>query len=1166
MIEPRTYDVVALTVPIAYNVHGDHDRRGTVFALARHAEHLRAVARDWPHPYPGPDADPDELPQPDPLVRPLVLRACVGEQVVLEFRNELGHRAGIHPQGVRYDVERADGGVVGCNPDSAAEPGGRRRYVWDCEQEGVFFFGDVADLRGSAQGSQAHGLFGALVVEPAGAVWTDPETGEPLADGLYADVHVPDEPGFREYVTFLQDGVPDDGGSGPDVALASYRCEPPGRRRTAHERFRAAGALDPALDAVADSEQAHSSWLYGDPATPVLRAYAGDRARIRLVHAGMRASRVFHLHAHRWRAVTGDGRSPIVDTVGIGPQEALTIEPIGGAGSVHGAAGDALWRCAGTDLWGIWRVFDVAQDGTGRYPDGTPVPALRALPGHPPPPSPTPARPGFPAFVAGVYPQRSPRPPRTPSMPSGTGREPTELERAAFCDDPQPGEAFTRVAPADAPVRRYHLVALQGVIHHHRGQWAGRRDDDGVLFALAGEVAEAGGPAAFRAQLAAGQRQVHPVAIRAAAGEVVEVTLTNALPPGPGPALPFQPECGLHAHLVGYDPLVADGAAVGWNYLSGATTVDAGEEDHALYRTWVYRWFCDSELGTVVFGDHLLPGERARHGLYGSLVVEPAGARWTDPHDPGREVANAESAVVTLPDGTSFREQVLAVSDGVPLRRYVHSGTAEPVERDGLAVGYRCDPLRERPGDPAEWFSTCVHGDPGTPLPRAYPGERVRIRLYQGAHERRHSFVVHGLRWRARPDDPSSPLCGQHTIGPGESADLHLDDLRAPGDHLWSLAANDDTWLGGWGLLRVHDEESADLPSLPGAFPAAAAGISCPVRRYRLHVRERERNHGGGRTDPFALVYTADGPVGADDVDGGPLVLRARVGEWVEVTVTNELSGPPPAAAADPRLPDGDEPAARTVSDRVSLHAGGLRYDVRESDGAFVGTNPDTTVKPGHSVTYRWYADAPGPVLLSDRADVRTHRHRGLVGVLVVEPADVTPVHPSGRGSGWVGEQALLRRARGPAERELVLLLADGLRLYQDGDRTRPVRDAGCDRGGQKAFNHRSAHLRPDRPSLADPHPPTPVLACAPGEQVRLHLVAAADRTGDHSFTVHGHDWPVDERPEAPRVGATGGLATGGVRTLALTAGGPGDYAYRSGALRWALAEGLWGLIRVRRP
>ncbi|MBB4932679.1 hypothetical protein F4561_003499 [Lipingzhangella halophila] len=56
----------------------------------------------------------------------------------------------------------------------------------------------------------------------------------------------------------------------------------------------------------------------------------------------------------------------------------------------------------------------------------------------------------------------------------------------------------------------------------------------------------------------------------------------------------------------------------------------------------------------------------------------------------------------------------------------------------------------------------------------------------------------------------------------------------------------------------------------------------------------------------------------------------------------------------------------------------------------------------------------------------------------------------------------------------------------------------------------------------------------------------------------------MEEHLQEPRVGAIGGLSTGSLRTLDFTAGDPGDYAYRTGVLRFALTDGLWGLIRVR--
>jgi hypothetical protein len=1230
----RFFDVVALRVPIAFDAHGDHDRDGMIFALAGNEAALREIKAGWPEPFPDPVEHPESMPSPDPLVRPLVLRAHVGDRVIVLFRNELDRPAGIHSQGVGYDVETMDGGRVGRNPDSSARPGGRRSYVWECTQEGVFFFHDLADVRGGEDGSNAHGLFGALVVEPAGAQWTDPVTGEPVVDGLYADVHVPGEPSFREYVVFMQDETPNDnpvepphptyecdlprphghsvirgeerlvptiltggdqpgehGGHGGEhggdamdsMMVMSYRTEPMGWRSLAYERLLEQGRIDPARDAIVGEEQHHSSWLFGDPATPILRAYQGDRARIRLVHAGVKETHVFHLHLHQWRAVPGHDESPIIDSISISPQQAFTIEPIGGAGSVQRATGDIIWHChlyphfhAG--MWGMWRVFDKLQDGSGHYPDGTPIVALRPLPGHEPPRVPTAERPGFPAFVAGEFPQKSPRPPRTPLMPEGMGREPTELERNAFCPDPQPGEAFTKsTVDPTAPVRRYHLVVLEGTVDYYRSAGGDHHnswhDHRAVFFVLAEEIDEAGGVEEFRRQLEEGTRQVAPIAIRARKGEVLELTLTNELPTGCQAAtafdavLPFQPECGLHVHLVKFDPLVSDGAGVGWNYLSGTATLDQGEQDRERYRSWIYRWYCDEEFGVVFFHDHLLANERQRHGLFGAMIAEPPGAVWVDPHDHTVEVRNANQAAVLLPDGTGFREQVLGVADFVPLVEHGSGEDGVPInppafpgsldDQGAMAVDYRCAPLHERPGDPARWFSSEVHGDPGTPILRGYPGEDIRIRLYQGSHEEQHSFTVHGMRWHAWRDDPDSPLRDQQTIGISEAFSFHLDPDTRPGDHLWNFATADEIWLGLWGFIRLHESAVDDLPELPGAFAGAALPAFDPARARRYEVRAvpHEIAYSDQRTDPFGTVYTLDGVP-----PGEPLVLRCRVGEWVEVVLHNDLPGPGEPTPFDPEFSAKDDPAAREISERVSLHAGGLlRSDVRTADGSLAGYNPDTTVKPGDSIVQRWYADREGVVLLQDRADVRTHRHRGLVGALVVEPAGVTP-------SDWVGEQVVLRHPDGSAERELVLLLQDGGRMYHDGDATQPVRDLEDepDDTGQKALNYRSAHLPPRRPSLAGPAPGTPVLECSPGERVRLHLVLGTDRARNHGFLVHGHTWPMEEHLTAPRVGAIGALSVAAVRTLRFTAGDRGDYAYRSGVLRWAVTEGVWGLVRVR--
>ncbi|RLK61808.1 multicopper oxidase domain-containing protein [Actinokineospora cianjurensis] len=1222
----REYDVVALQVPIAYNAFGDHDRRGALYVLAENAPVLRAVAADWPDPFPSYLTDPDLVPTPHPLAVPLVLRARRGELVRVRLTNELPRPVGITAQGVRYDARRHDGLDAGANPDSSVRPGGTRVFEWLCEHEGVFHFGDMADVRG--EGTQSRGLNGALVVEPRDATWTDPRTGGPLPSGISADVHTPGR-SFREHVISMMeypsndnpvtppaghdhggghdhgapllagmapfavptDERPDDIGDLEPVSNAmlpvNLRIEPLGWRQHVYNQLMEQHRLDPVRDAQTGEELHHSSWVFGDPATPVFFGYRGDDVVLRLVHGGMRDTHVFHTHLHQWRVDPDDHGSPVVDSVSLGPQQGLTLDLVGGAGSTQHAVGDAVWHCHlyphfHMGMWGLLRAFDALQDGTGHYPDGTVIEPLIPLPGNQPPVS-TAQRPGWPAFMreAATFPQKSPRPPRTPGMPVGMGREPTGLESAAFVPDAQPGEAFTKIGPVGAPVRRYHLVVTTatlvqtGDVHDHDSPlW---HDHSGHFFALNDDVEAAGGIEEFRRQVNAGEREVEPLVIRARKGEVLEMTLTNHLPTGKqaatafDPELPYQAECGLHSHLVKYDPLVSDGACIGWNYLSATTTSDLRDEHADGYRSWVFRWYVDDDFGTVLFHDHLLPNYRQRHGLYGVLVAEPEGATWVDPADHSRELPSGSQAVVRLPDGSAFREAVLAVADYVPSfehSEHGHGGAINPPlapggmdEQGVMTVNYRSEPLDLRGGDPADWFSSEVHGDPTTPLLRGYPGESIRLRLVDGSFDKQHSFTTHGLRWRDWPDRADTPWRSQQTLGVSNAADLHLEPAAAPGDHLWSFAAADDLWLGCWGLIRLHETEQGDLPALPGAHHGGAVlPERGPVRRFTVRARARTLEYSGERFDPFGLVYEVDGA----EFDG-PLVLRARAGEWVAVTLVNELDGPPPASEFDPVLLARDNPARRVVSERVSLHPVGLRYDTAEHDGTRVGENPDSTVKPGSSHTYWWHVDEPGVVLLRDHADPITHLRRGLIGALVVEEADATPYDLHGHRS-WTGAQAVIRRPGKPRVVQQVIIAQDGLRLFHDGDLTQPVRDLvseAKDDLGQKAYNYRSAHLHPVSPSLDDRTPPTPLVRAEVGDEVVLHLVIAGSRIRNQGFSVHGQVWDVSERGRGPFVSTLGALATGSARTARFTPRHPGDYVYRTPNLHWGVSEGWWGLIRI---
>ena len=229
----------------------------------------------------------------------------------------------------------------------------------------MFPFHDAGNYSGDENGMNVHGLFGALVVEPPGTTWRDPTTGiashgengrEDFTqlDGLYLDVPpagaepnnicdsdtpldkyiwpAPEEcfsekNAYREFVIFFHDEPefqpahdnpepnPCDanegngrdtvhgGGGGHDnlpIMPISYRAEPMiNRERALWWLLRTGHVLE---RPVLNEEQHHSSWMFGDPVTPILKAYIGDPVRIRLVHAAVKETHVFHLHLYEWHA------------------------------------------------------------------------------------------------------------------------------------------------------------------------------------------------------------------------------------------------------------------------------------------------------------------------------------------------------------------------------------------------------------------------------------------------------------------------------------------------------------------------------------------------------------------------------------------------------------------------------------------------------------------------------------------------------------------------------------------------------------------------------------------------------------------------------------------------------------------------------------------------
>lgn len=571
----RHYSITAISLNIVYNDFGDHDPNGIMYVLNENKDEVLNFASQNP-------ATPYDK------IEPLVIRANAGDVLVIDFYNELNSPASIHIAGVETNVQKSDGAVVGNNNNTTTE--NYIRYIWFAPDEGTYLFHDLSDARSTEDAKNIHGLFGVLAVQKAGSSWTDPITGEALSSGCHADIHHPTEPDFREFVTIFHDepAIKDINGNNPinhethleeSTMPINYRAEPMRNRMT--EQFGENASM--------------SSWPHGDPATKILQTYKGDPVRIRLVHAGVKETHVFHMHNHQWYSHPNDPTSNIVDSVSFSPQEAKEIDLLFGAGSLNQTIGDIIWHCHlyphfNEGMWGLMRVNDRLDLGGRVLPDGSLTDALQPLPDRDVPQPPDELHPGYPLFLEGTFGQQAEKPPF--GIIGEQARGPSALEEANFVAG-EPGNLYSVAAPANAPLKVFEIVAIQMPIVYNNEGW---HDPEGRLFVLK-EDEEA---------VLSGEKEPEPLIMRANAGDKIEVRLTNKLPDTIG-GNAFQivtetTEAGFHIHLVKFDTIASDGSANGYNYDASAIYGD----------TLIETFYADSELRTVFFHDHLFANVHCR--------------------------------------------------------------------------------------------------------------------------------------------------------------------------------------------------------------------------------------------------------------------------------------------------------------------------------------------------------------------------------------------------------------------------------------------------------------------------------------------------------------------------------------------------------------------------
>ena len=533
-----------------------------------------------------------------------------------------------------------------------------------------------------------------------------------------------------------------------------------------------------------------------DPYTPLLRAYEHDRVHIRTLVGAHHEGHVFNVQGVKWPAephyANSGYRSNQVMSISEHFEHNFRVPITSPAGPSSANSSDYLYQASADvngvaqGLWGLLRAYR-----------GTATDL---------------------AFFAGNVPD---------------GRLSQQAIQIQTLLDP---------AKTTLKVREYRVVAISaadaqggnanGLVYYSRaGKLA--NDPNGLVYILEGDLdrIKQGGA-------------IEPLVLRANAGELIKVTLTNRFNPDPN-TLPFSSvnpfqgaprafssatsalqaatsnQVGLHPQLLSYDVNTSNAFNVGFNGGTNNGLQSAAPAESVTY-VWYAGDFRIDDAGRVVprpieFGTvGLAPADtmfQHPHGLSGVLIVEPERAVWTPPD--ARTTAKVSVSSAGGAPASSFHEFVLVLQD------QTNAQGAIP------AVNYKSEPMSLRfPGgapnttkvDVAPAVSnTLVTADPQTPIFTAKAGEAVRFRLIHTGGAAYWTWGVHGHSWQRAPYRDHSTVLGHNPLseqaaslgptGPLDQADVLIDRAGGcfgiQGDYLYRNQSLGQLQTGMWGIFRV---------------------------------------------------------------------------------------------------------------------------------------------------------------------------------------------------------------------------------------------------------------------------------------------------------------------------------------------------------------------------
>ncbi|MBS0177645.1 MAG: hypothetical protein JSR20_02650 [Nitrospira sp.] len=646
-----------------------------------------------------------------------------------------------------------------------------------------------------------------------------------------------------------------------------------------------------------------------------------------------------------------------------------------------------------------------------------------------------------------------------------------------------------------------------------------------------------------------------------------------------------------------------------------------------------YRWWVDVDMGTVFWHDHAFGATTWPHGGFGVTIVEPFGSTYHDPKN-GKLVYSGPIADIhsNEPIGAgvsgSFRELMVSIHDTVPHtvnvieagnppgqpievaleagktvsfqmpdkilnapNKYINGGT----HTTGSGFNFRAAPFAQRLSnnpDTSKLFSSAVHGDPGTPLLRAYTGDTMVFRLLHQLMNESHVWTIAGHTFLTERYAADANRKNSIHVGIAERYDLVSKAggfQGMPGDYIHFNGRTSHFAEGGWGILRVLDKQVPDLMPLPKgtnplgipATPNSVCPSDAPVKSFNVVALDRPMKLNPKAPDAievdferkiemtmpegkiFALEEEASTVAG--NVMPNPLTLRANLGDCIRVNLKNKMK-----------------------ASRASFFAPGLAFDPRDSQGLNVGNNAgDQTVAPGESRTYTYYAhplNKETTSLVWDGGNIVVNPRNGLYGAIVIGPKGsqyrdpVTGADVSQKNvwrADVIVDTTLTENAGKRNYRDVALFFQDEdniigtafmpyvqnvAGLTSVNYRAEPYKfreEQGCSLG--KIFQPCAV----DKPE----DPVTPLIEAHAGDAIRIHVIGAnSEQNG--MFGVEGHEWPIE--PYMPGADMISVVEYAGSEVLDVFirggAGGPyrqvGDFVWSNARLPYT-QSGQWGYLRV---